>query len=108
MNQRYGSDHPGVLDLVTQRDGVCYLYLIEENQLEGDRLLALQEKLNNYLSFVLDGQLHRDYPATVNQRKVVRINLQQAPSEFATEFLERVKAAFAEHHVGLEVAVAGS
>ena len=105
MNQRYGSDYPDVLDLVTERDGVCYMYLVEENKLEGDQLLALQEKLNKYLSFILDGQLQRMYPALGTLQKVVRINLQHTPSQFADEFLGRVRSQFAEYEVGLEVAV---
>ena len=108
MNQRYGLDDPDVLDLITERDGICYMYLVEENELEGNELLALQVKLNNYLSFILDGQLQRTYPALANLQKVIRINLKHAPSELAGEFLERVKSAFAEYDVGLEVAVEGS
>ena len=105
MNQRNGSAVPNVLDLITERDGVCYMYLVVDNELEGDRLLALQERLNTYLSFILDGQLQRTYPALANLQKIVRINLQHAPSEFAGEFLDRIKSTFAEYEVGLEVAV---
>jgi len=105
MDQRYGPDHTDVVDLITERDGICYMYLIEENELEGDQLLALQEKLNSYLSFVLDGQLQRSYPALANLQKVIRISLQHTPSEFTGEFLQRVKSAFAEYDVGLEFVI---
>jgi len=105
MDQLYGSDHPDVVDLITERDGVCYMYLIEEDELEGDQLLALQEKLNRYLSFILDGQLQRSYPALAHFQKIIRINLHHTPSEFAGEFLERIKSVFAEYDVGLEVTI---
>jgi hypothetical protein len=105
MNQATGQNFPQVLDLVTERDGICYLYLVQENELDGDELLALQERLNSYLGFIVDGQLQRNYPALANHQKVVRINLQHTPAEFAGEFFERVKSAFAAHGVTLEVAV---
>jgi hypothetical protein len=105
MNQRYGASHPEVVDLVTESAGICYLYLLEEDELDGDVLLGVQQKLNNYLNFMLDGQFHSMYPSYKNSEKVVRLNLRHAPSEFAEEFLRRVKSIFAEHDVGFEVEI---
>ncbi len=48
---RRGIQYPEIVDLVTQaKDGTVRLILAETEPINGDRILALQKKLKNYLS----------------------------------------------------------
>jgi hypothetical protein len=105
MSKKYGTDYPDKVDLITEKDGVCYLYVIQSDELDDERTLALQEKLNNYLSFILDGQFVKEYPERAQLRRVVRIELQYEPTGIAAEFLKKVKPVFEAEGVGLEYTV---
>ena len=105
MTERYGTDYPDVVDLITEKDGSCYLYVIQSAELDDERTLALQTKLNNYLAFILDGQLEREYPGKALLNKVVRIELQHPATGIAAEFLERIGAYFQAEGVGFEFGV---
>ena len=107
MSKKYGTDYPDKVDLITEKDGICYLYVVQSDELDGERTLALQEKLNNYLSFILDGQFEKEYPERAVLRKVVRIELQHKPAGIAAEFLRKVKPVFEAEGIGLECAVCG-
>ncbi len=107
MSKKYGTDYPDKVDLVTEKDGVCYLYVVQSDELDGERTLALQEKLNNYLSFILDGQLKEEYPDKALLRKVVRIEFQHPPTGIAAEFLERLRPVFETEGVGFEYSIYG-
>lgn len=94
MTKKYGTNYPGMVDLIAEKDGVCYLYVVQSDELDDEKTLALQDKLNNYLSFILDGQLKEEYPDKALLRKVVRIELQHQPTGIAAKFLERVRPVF--------------
>lgn len=77
MRSGAGIENPRVVDLVTYdaRTGEYVLIMTEERQWDGsaDRVLQLQQKINNYLSFALDGQMAREYPESAG--KPVRLQL---------------------------------
>ena len=105
MTERCGTDHPDVVDLIAEKDGICYLYVIQSAELDDERTLALQTKLNNYLAFILDGQLEREYPAKALLDKVVRIELQHPATGIAAEFLDGIGVHFQREGVGFEFGV---
>jgi len=105
MSQRYGTDHPEVIDVITEKDDTCYLYVIQDAELDDERTLALQTKLNNYLAFILDGQLAEEYPSKAQLQKVIRIELQYPATGVAAEFLERIEPYLQKEGVGFEVGV---
>jgi len=107
MTKKYGTDHPDKVDLITEKDGVCYLYIVQSDALDGEKTLALQQKLNNYLSFILDGQLEKEFPERAKLKKIVRIDLQYMPTGVAAEFLMKVKPVFEAEGVGFEYTVQG-
>lgn len=106
MDRKYGTDHPEKIDAFVVRDGTLYLYIIQADELDGERTLALQNKLNNYLAFILDGQLEEEYPDMVEWPKVVRLELRLTPVGVAAEFLNLVGNALEAEGVGFEFHVA--
>jgi hypothetical protein len=69
------------------------------------RLFQLQEKVNTYLAFALDGEMHEAYPDFVN--KPLRLELRcVAPPDTATlHLLELVRVQIAFQGIQLEVRV---
>ena len=103
MVRRFGTDFPDKVDMVTVDDGVCYLYVVQGHELDGERTLALQEKLNNYLAFILDGQFEQEYPERALLQKVIRVELLHKPEGVAAEFLEKVAPHIEKEGIGFEV-----
>jgi hypothetical protein len=72
-----GVQNPTIIDLVTydSKSGEFALIMTETRPWDGsaDRVLELQEKINNYLAFALDGQLERQHPGSVG--KPIRLQL---------------------------------
>lgn len=106
MDRDYGTDHPDKIDVMSVKDGVLYLHVIQANELDGERTLALQDKFNHYFAFILDGQLDEEYPDMAGMRRVVRLELQHAPVGVAAEFLDVVGSAFEAEDIGFECHVA--
>jgi len=94
MAKEYGTARVEQIDVISTRDGKCYLHLIQSDQVDQDKLLLLQEKLNNYLTYILDGQLASERPELANLYKTVQIDLQFAPNEIEKEFFEKVRSIF--------------
>lgn len=72
-----GGSTSGAIDLVTvsaARDKVILYLIVEEPWDEqGKEMMKLQAKLKNYVAYGADGQLHRDFPDTVDMRVSVHI-----------------------------------
>lgn len=102
-----GIRYPGVIDLVTQGDEGVRLVLVQTEPLASGDAEALQEKLNNYLSFALDGQLVAIYPEAVGKPIAIRVDLYAAPEEAIMSFLRAFRAATMDYDVSLEVSTNG-
>lgn len=78
-----------------------HLYcLVDEGEWELDDVLErLQNKINSYLGYVLDGQLLEEFPEAAGA--IVRIVVQYVdhPPDRCATFLERLLAAVREHGV---------
>jgi hypothetical protein len=55
-------------------------------QLEGEHLMALQDKLNAYLAFLEGGQVYRDLPKAVGRKVVIEVVGKFPLSEQASKF----------------------
>lgn len=90
-----GIAHPKVVDVVVQdaANGRWKLILVETSEWVGspDQLLKLQEKLNNYLIFALDGEMARVYPESAGKPVVIQIDSYSEPDEKTREFLSIVR-----------------
>ena len=100
-----GVETPTVIDFVgyDPKSEKLTLAMIEERNWDGsdERLLQLQEKINYYLSFVLDGQLSRTYPDYKNKQVVFQLNCSFPPDESTRTFLDQVKKALDQYDIGL-------
>lgn len=103
-----GIDHPGILDLVTQSDTEVRLVLIEERALAPEDAQALQEKMNNYLAYAVDGELNSQYPESHGKAVTIRVDLYSAPAQFVVQFLRQYSEAVAQYNVNIELAVNGT
>ena len=98
-----GVENPTVIDFVgynPQTDKVT-LAMIEERNWDGseEQLRQLQEKINNYLSFVLDGQLARAYADYKHKKVVFQLNCSFPPDTRTLTFLEQVKNALVQYDI---------
>ena len=106
-----GIEQAGMLDAFAHdtREDVLVLAMFETRSWEhGERqLFQLQEKLNAYVSFILDGEMKENFPHL--QGKPVRIELRtsEEPSEKAMGFLGRARDQLALQQISLEVVVIG-
>lgn len=98
-----GVENPAVIDFVgyNPQTGAVTLAMIEERDWDGseERLLQLQEKVNNYLSFVLDGQFARTYSDYQNKQLVFQLNCTFPPDAGTLAFLDQVKNALAQYQI---------
>lgn len=77
------------VDLVTltsEKDTVL-LYIVASERWTGadEQLLALQEKVHNYVGYAVDGQLHRDYPETLGLSWRIVVDSQAGPPNRRSE-----------------------
>lgn len=78
-----GIQDPNVIDLVGQAaDGTYLVIMVEERPWGSDpaQPRQLQEKINAYASYVLDGTLAKQYPETAGQRIRFQLNCPQEPT----------------------------
>ena len=106
-----GIERTGMLDAFAHdtREDVLVLAMFETRQWEhGElQLYQLQEKLNAYISFILDGEMKETFPHLVG--KPIRVELRTAhePPQRAMDFLGRARDQLALQQIGLEVVLIG-
>ncbi len=89
---KHGIQYPEIIDFVAADEQECVLVVVQDEYLSKEDTFALQEKLNNYLCYAIDGQLFRDYPECAGKRLVLQINLFEVPDPFVFEFLEKARS----------------
>lgn len=102
-----GAHNPRIVDLIArdpERDEVV-LAILEPRPWDGsdERLRQLEDKLNAYFGYVLDGFLVRDYPAYRDLPVCVRLDCVEEPGEAERPFMAAA-ARFCSAH-GLRFAV---
>jgi hypothetical protein len=99
----------GVIDVIAHDAKTNELVLVmnEPGEWDGsdEQLLALQERFNAYVSFLLDGEMASDHPELA--RKLARIELRCAhvPDTRALELLGLIHDQLAFQEIKLEVVV---
>ena len=88
-------DNPNVIDAVgTEREtGIVVLTVSDHLEWNDAHLVTLQEKLNAYLHFVLEGQLLEDYPSARNRKIRIEVVHKHRPHTEALAFLSKARAA---------------
>lgn len=90
--KQFGAKYKDKIDFVTFNDDECTLHIVQSEELDDELTLLLQEKMNNYLSFALDGQLFEEYPESKDKKIGIEVTLQFPAVGLAAEFLNRAAA----------------
>jgi hypothetical protein len=89
-----GLENPGVLDAFAHdtREDRIVLAMYESRPWEGDemQLFQLQEKLNAYLSFVLDGEMTEAFPHLAGKPTEIQLRTRFEPDPSAWDLIRRI------------------
>lgn len=104
-----GVENPAILDLITVdgASGDVVLAMIERRRwgASPDQLRQIEEKINRYLGYVLDGFLAEQYPQYVGKRVRIRLECAEAPRGTAVRFVEAATAAIEAQGIAFELSV---
>ncbi len=102
-----GVENPGVLDALGRdgETGEVVLVMLEPRRWDGGeaQLLQLQEKLNSYLSFALDGEMVEQLPQLSGVPVRIQLACAEPPPEPVVELLTKVREQIAFQGIGLQV-----
>lgn len=102
-------DRTDVIDVIAgdSRTGEVVLVMNEPNEWDGSdkQLLALQERFNAYVSFLLDGELAEAHPELVGKPARIELHCAQMPEARALEFLGLIHDQLAFQEIKLEVVI---
>lgn len=106
-----GLESPGTLDAFahdTRTDRVV-LAMFETRAWTGGELqgFQLQEKLNAYVSFVLDGEMVEQFPQFVGKRVCIQLRTVHEPDSRTLGFLGQVREQLAFQEIDLETVLIG-
>lgn len=107
----FGVENPRSLDAMAldkEKDEVV-LIMVEPRPWDGSegRLLQLQEKLNAYLSFVLDGEFTENFPDLKDKPVRLQLDCAMPPDAVTNELLKMAREQISFQGIGLEVRMVG-
>src|SRR5438477_11240718 len=102
-------DRTGVIDVIAHdsKTGDVVLVMNEPNEWDGsdEQLLALQERFNAYVSFLLDGEMAEAHPEFAGKAARIELRCAQMPDTRAVELLGLIHDHLAFQEIKLEVVV---
>lgn len=102
-----GLQNPGVLDAFAHdtRTDRLVLAMYETRPWQGDgvQLMQLQEKLNAYLSFILDGEMAEAFPQFAGKPVEIQLRTVHEPGEQASDLIRRIREQLSFQQIGFEV-----
>ena len=102
-----GVGHPGVLDAFAydRRRGTLVLAMYETRPWTGEesRHFQLQEKLNAYASFILDGEMTESFPQYADKPVEIQLRTRQVPDQVSLRLLDAAREQLALQQIRLEV-----
>lgn len=108
MPEPSGVANPGVIDFIARSpSGATVLVMVESRTWDGsdERLKQLQDKVNAYLSFALDGQMRQQFPDADPANLVLRLDCVQAPDETVAALVPALREALKPLNVAFELNV---
>ncbi len=106
-----GVEHAGVIDFLgfNRVPEEVLLVMVEKRQWTDIelQLFQLQEKLNAYLSFALDGEMADAYPDFIGKPLRIRLDCVAPPGQQELAFLQHVHDQLALQSIAFEVEVTG-
>jgi len=102
-----GVAHPGVLDAFAydSRRDTLVLAMYETRPWDGGehQLYQLQEKLNAYASFILDGEMVDSFPQYADRPVEIQLRSRHEPNEVAMRLLDQAREQLELQQIRLEV-----
>ena len=102
-------DRTGIIDVIAEdtKRGEAVLVMNEPNEWDGsdEQLLALQERFNAYVSFLLDGELAETHPELAGKPARIELHCGRMPDVRALELLGLIHDQLAFQAIKLEVVV---
>jgi hypothetical protein len=102
-------DRTGVIDVIAEdpKTGEVVLVMNELNEwgVSDEQLLALQERFNAYVSFLLDGELADAHPELASKSARIELRCAHMPDASALELLGLIHDQLAFQDIKLEVVV---
>jgi hypothetical protein len=99
----------GLIDVIAQDPKTGEVVLVMNNPDEWDhsdeQLLALQERFNAYVSFLLDGEMASDHPHLAGKPARIELRCAQMPDTRSLELLGLIHDQLAFQEIKLEVVV---
>ncbi|MDA0815905.1 MAG: hypothetical protein O2930_13770 [Acidobacteria bacterium] len=100
-------ENPNIVDLieVDPASGQVVLVMIERREWDSgpQQFTQIEEKINRYMGYVLDGHLTTHYPQYEGKAVQIRLNCAQEPSGTAVRFVAAAERSIRAH--GLEFVV---
>jgi hypothetical protein len=108
LNSRpMGIAHPAVLDAFAhdKRRDILVLAMYETRPWSGDEMQIhqLQEKLNAYASFILDGEMLESFPHFQGKLVEIQLRTRHQPDPLALGLLQQAREQLSLQQIGLEV-----
>jgi len=104
-----GLEFAHVIDVVAfdAATGDVVLIMTETRPWDGsdERLHQLQEKVNAYLSFALDGEMAEAYPHAAAKSVRLRLKCASEPDARTLRFIDVIRKQIAYQHIPFEIAV---
>jgi hypothetical protein len=102
-------DRTSVIDLIAHdlKTGEAVLVMNEPNEWDGsdEQLLALQERFNAYVSFLLDGEMAEAHPELAGKPARIELRSAHVPDSRALELVGQIHDQLAFQDIKLEVVV---
>jgi hypothetical protein len=105
-----GIGNPGVLDAFAHdtRSGKLVMAMYERRPWDGGeaQLVQLQEKLNAYLSFALDGEMEESFPELAGKPLEIQLRTEHEPGPDVWAFVGRIREQLSFQDIAFEVVAA--
>jgi len=102
-------DRTGVIDVIAEdaKTGEVVLVMNEPNEWGGsdEQLLALEERFNAYVSFLLDGEMAEAHPELAGKPARIELRCAHTPDARALELLALIHDRLGFQEIKLEVVV---
>jgi Family of unknown function (DUF6572) len=102
-------DRTAIVDVIAEdkRTGEVVLVMNEPNEWDGsdEQLLALQERFNAYVSFLLDGEMAESHPELTGKPARIELRCAHMPDASALELLGLIHDQLTFQDIKLEVLI---
>jgi hypothetical protein len=104
-----GVQNPAVIDLITldKASDVVVLVMTERRRwgAAAEQLKQIEEKLNRYMGYVLDGFLAEQYPQYLGKSVQIRLDCAEEPHGESVRFVAAMSDAVESHGIHFSMAV---